>query len=135
MIWLILAALGVLLWLVLGGLRGVVLSRRRFKRLPGSFACKAREVPADSGPRARQQARWVSKVLLIHCGVAFAPFEALEVDHVSSDSGALQVKGLGDHPVMALVTLVDGSTWHVATASPDALSMNHLPADDARSPT
>ena len=42
MIWVLLAALGVPLWIVVGVLMGALWSRRRFKREPGAFAAKLR---------------------------------------------------------------------------------------------
>ena len=47
MVWILLAAIGIPLWMVVGALVATLLSRRRFKRAPGVFPAKLRIVSGD----------------------------------------------------------------------------------------
>ena len=58
MIWALLVALGVPLWLVAGGLCAALISRRRVMRLPGTFTCKARCEPGGLMAENSSAARW-----------------------------------------------------------------------------
>jgi hypothetical protein len=118
-IWILLATLGVPLWLIVGALGGALWSRRTFRRAPGVFPCKVRIVPGsgDSGkwPRATAYARWVHDVLLVHAGLALVRFRALPVAGVDEPiTSAPVVKLKGDHPVSIRVRLDDGSVAEVA---------------------
>ena len=83
MIWILLAALGVPLWLVVGALSGALWSRRQFRRAAGVFPCKVRIVSGPEGPgkwtRSTAHARWIHDVLLVHVGLALVRFRALPV--------------------------------------------------------
>jgi len=46
-IWIVLAALGIPIWLVLGGLAASLMSRRSFKRRDGVFSAKLRVVSGE----------------------------------------------------------------------------------------
>ena len=48
MIWILLAALGVPIWLVVGGLLAALWNRRRVRRTPDAFPCKLRTLSADA---------------------------------------------------------------------------------------
>jgi hypothetical protein len=119
MIWILLAALGVPLWLIVGALASVWWSRRVFQRLPGVFPCKARAVRdidgSDKWGRKTARARWVHDVLFVHTGLALARFRALPVAGVEgpvSSVEGLEVKG--EQPVSARLRLDDGSVVEVA---------------------
>jgi hypothetical protein len=118
-IWILLAMLGVPIWLVVGALGGALWSRRTFQRAPGVFPCKVRIVSGfeDSGkwPRATAYARWVHDVLLVHAGLALVRFRALPVIGVDgSISPAPGVKVKGGGAVSIRVRLDDGTIVDVA---------------------
>src|SRR6266508_3004502 len=76
MIWILLAALGVPLWLVAGALSAGLLSRRSFRRAPGVFKSKLRLRQGkihgldDSWPRVPGYGLWAHDVLIVHTGLA-----------------------------------------------------------------
>jgi len=82
-IWIVLAALGVPIWLVVGALLGATWSRKRFQRAPGVFPCKVRAVSGTDGSekwsRSTAYARWVHDVLIVHAGLALVRNRALPV--------------------------------------------------------
>jgi hypothetical protein len=84
-IWVVLAALGIPLWMVAGARIATLRSRREFKRAPDVFAAKLRLVSGEmtglkaSWPRRPLYARWVHDVLLIHRGLALVRSGALGV--------------------------------------------------------
>jgi hypothetical protein len=77
MTWAILAALGIPLWLLAVFLFLLIRSRSAVKKIPGSFACKARSVSGevaglrDQFPRYTDSAHWVHDVLIVHGGNPF----------------------------------------------------------------
>lgn len=83
MIWILLALLGVPLWLVVGGFLGALWNRRLVRRTSDGFACKMRSLSADDGSgkwgRATANAHWVHDVLLVNDGIALARTNALPV--------------------------------------------------------
>lgn len=82
MIWIILAALGIPIWFVLGGLAATLVSRRSFKQRRAVFPVKLRVVSGevstlkDSWPRRPGYARWVHDVMLVQHGLALLRTEA-----------------------------------------------------------
>jgi hypothetical protein len=119
LIWILLATLGVPLWLIVGALGGALWSRRTFRHAPGVFPCKARIISGseDSGkwPRTTAYARWVHDVLLVHAGLALVRYRALPVAGVDEPiTSAPDVKLKGDHPVSIRLRLDDGSVAEVA---------------------
>jgi hypothetical protein len=128
MIWILLAALGVPLWLVLGALGAGLLSRRAFTRAPGVFRAKLRATAGTSPgfgpswPRQPVYARWVHDVLLVHQGLALVRNRALPVAQVPGPlvpAGPSEVKRLGPAPVTLSVVLDNGAVLQVA-AAPEA---------------
>ena len=115
MIWILLAALGIPLWMIAGLLVGAGLSRRAFKRTPGVFPAKLRAVSADvehvkrTWPRRPGYARWVHDVLLVQRGIALMRTSALPIAHATGpiDSSA-EIRGLGAHPLVMTIALDDG---------------------------
>jgi hypothetical protein len=122
MIWILLAALGVPLWLIAGALIGGLLSRRSFRRAPGVFKSKVRvrqgEVHGldDSWPRVPGYGRWVHDVLIVHTGLALVrntvyPVASRTVSFAPSDPTPSH---LGAAPLAAQLTLDDGAVIEVA---------------------
>lgn len=127
MIWILLAALGVPIWLVVGLLLGALWSRRRFRGAPGVFACKVRPLADDGGsegwPRTTSYARWVHDVLLVHGGVALVRNQALPVRSVEGPvAPALSAKVKGGEPVSVRFRLDDDSVVEVAAVAPALLT-------------
>ena len=129
MVWILLAALGVPVWIVVGVLAAGLWSRRAFKRSAGAFPAKLRavagEVPGGktSWPRSAAHARWVHDVLLVHRGFALVRSEALPVESaagslVKGDPG--EITGLGRSPVVLALTLDGGATLELAGPSQDS---------------
>lgn len=124
MIWILLAALGIPIWMVVGALVASLLSRRSFKRRPGVFPAKLRVVAAESStsatrwPRRVAYVRWVHDVLLVQKGLALARTEALPVV-ASGPSTQLseEIRGLGDAPVVMTLVLDDGTSVDLATST------------------
>src|SRR3954471_20620014 len=85
MIWIMLAALGVPVWLIVGALTAGLLSRRAFKRSPGVFPAKLRVISGafpGIGPGWRRMpayAQWVHDVLIVQQGNALVRNRALPV--------------------------------------------------------
>jgi hypothetical protein len=119
LIWILLAILGVPIWLVVGALAGALWSRRKFRRALGVFPCRIRLVAGSEGSgkwtRATAYARWVHDVLLVHSGLALVRFRALPVagvDGTISPAPGIEVKGSG--AVSIRVRLDDGTVIEVA---------------------
>jgi hypothetical protein len=121
MIWIILYALGIPLWLIIGAITSAVVSRRRFRREPGVFASKVRREPgAEAWPRAKSYGRWVHDVLIVHRGLALVRHAAMGVVTATGPLVVTDAKGLGDEPSSVSLHLDDGSTLDVAAARSDA---------------
>jgi hypothetical protein len=132
MIWVLLAALGIPLWMVAGALVTTLWSRRRFMRAPGAFAAKMRVVTGEvdgldsSFPRSRSAARWVHDTLVIHRGVALARSDAFAIAQMTGSraaSGDAEVKGLGPHPRILTLVLDSGATVELAAHADAADTM------------
>jgi hypothetical protein len=142
LIWILLAALGVPIWLVVGALGGVLWSRRKFRRAPGVFPCKVRIVSgadvASEWPRSTSYARWVHDVLLVHAGVALVRYHALPragIDRPAGPARDVKIKGASD-VVSIRVRIDDGSLAEVAgpASMKDLLSGPFL-ADELTEPS
>jgi hypothetical protein len=128
MVWILLAALGVPVWLVVGALAAGLWSRRAFKRAPGVFPAKLRveagEVPGfkTSWPRGAAYARWVHDVLLVHRGLALVRNNVLAVAGANGPlvvGGPEEITRLGPSPVVLSLTLDGGATVELAGRSED----------------
>lgn len=123
MIWILLAALGVSLWVIAAGILFVAWSRRRLRQTPGVFACHVRPAgPAetsDGWPRSKRYAYWVHDVLLVHRGPALLRYDALAVANVVGPSAATTAKGLGDQPMWLRLHLDDGRLLDVVAHDHD----------------
>jgi hypothetical protein len=119
-IWILLATLGVPLWLIVGALGGALWSRRKFQHAPGVFPCKVRISSEPEGPgkwtRSTAHARWVHDVLLVHVGLALVRFRAhpvAAVDAPLAPTSDVKLKG-GDDVVSVSLRLDDGSVVEIA---------------------
>ena len=119
MLWALLAILGVPIWLVVGVLVGVVLSRRNFQREDGVFAFNVRAEGASKWPRQVVYGRQVRDVLVTNRGAALVRTEFHAVDDVA---GLEWLNGPPKKPADAvgrLVTLADGRRVEVAVSAHD----------------
>jgi hypothetical protein len=121
MIWGLLVALGIPIWLVVGALLGALWSRHTHRSAPGVFPCKVRTISSAVGPvkwtRRTTYARWVHDVLLVHSGMALVRYQALPVrsiDDPIAPAPGVKVRG-GDDPVAVRMTIDDGSQLEVAS--------------------
>jgi hypothetical protein len=118
MIWALLAILGVPIWLIIGILVSIGMSRRAFKKEPGVFEVRVRSKNGDKWPRSASYGRVVSDVFVVNHGAAFLRTEIHAIEAVSEID-------IGDRPkkpadaVGRLVTLDDGSSHEVAVARGD----------------
>jgi hypothetical protein len=122
MIWILIATLGVPLWLVAGGLLGALRNRRRVRRTADTFPCKVRARSGHDGSekwsRSTACGRWVHNVLLVHKGLALARIDALSVRDVQGPVTRLdEFKFRGEDPVSIRLSLDDGSVIEIATAT------------------
>jgi hypothetical protein len=112
MIWILLAAIGIPVWLLVGVLALVLVSRRRFVRRPEVFACRivatSRSEKPSGGRRGKRYAYWVHDVLLVHRGLALLRYEPFPVASVADPLAAAKDKGLGDQAVRLRLHLDDG---------------------------
>ena len=128
MVWILLAALGVPVWLLVGVLAAGLWSRLTFKRSAGVFPAKLRaaagEVPGvkTSWPRGTAHARWVHDVLLVHRGFTLVRNQALPVESAGGplmEGDPDEISGLGPSPVVLALTLDGGATLELAGPSED----------------
>ena len=128
MVWIVLAALGVPVWLLVGVLAAGLWSRRAFKRSAGVFPAKVRVRAGDvaglgaSWPRQPTYARWIHDVLLVHRGLALVRNVALPVASAEGPLGASapgEIAGLGSSPVVLTLTLDGGAAAELAGRAED----------------
>jgi hypothetical protein len=138
MLWALLAILGVPIWLVVGVLVGVGLSRRNYQREEGVFAFNVRPEGASTWPRQLAYGRHVRDVLVTNRGAALVrtEFHAVDdvVDLVLDDPPKKPADAVG-----RLVTIADGSRLEVAVSESDAEHIDALAqtrsSDDERKGT
>ena len=119
MIWALLALLGVPIWLVIGGLTGALVSRKRFQRQDGVFTLSFREHGDTGWPRGLAHGRYVHDVLLVNSGLALVRTALHAVEHAERfdpDEPPAKI----DDPVAWTLTLDDGRRVDVAVARTDA---------------
>lgn len=123
MIWAILALLGVPIWLVVGALAVMFLSRSRFKKQDGVFPAKMRrESGSASGdgekwPPVSSFALWVHDVLLVHKGLGLMQTMPLGVAGLEGSVESADPEGakrLGEDPVLLRFRLDDGAILQMA---------------------
>lgn len=125
MLWALLAILGVPIWLVVGILVGVVLSRRNFRRHDGVFALRVRPEGASKWPRQVVYGRHVRDVLVTNRGAALVRTEFYAVDDVARLVLHDPPKKPAD-AVGRLVTVADGRRLEVAVSESDAEHIDAL---------
>jgi len=122
-IWILLAVLGIPLWIIVGALMATLWSRHEFKQAQGVFRAKLRilngEVAGvkDRWPRRPLFARWVHDVLVIHRGLALVRSGAhgvarAEGSLTAGDSDS--VRGLGTEPLAMTLVLDSGACVQLA---------------------
>ena len=118
MIWILLAALGIPILLVVGGLLAALWNRRRVRRTPNAFPCRLRTSSADQGSggwnRGTACGVWVHDVLMVSHGLGLARSRALPVHDVQGSATPVEVKLRGGPPVSIRLSLDDGSAVEVA---------------------
>ena len=125
MLWALLAILGVPIWLLVGVLVSVLLSRRSVQHQAGVFAFNVRDEGATTWPRQVVYGRRVRDVLVTNRGAALLRTEFHAVDGVAD-------LALDDRPkrpadaVGRLVTLADGRQIEVAVSAGDAEHVDAL---------
>jgi hypothetical protein len=143
MVAILLALLGVPLWLVVGMVLAALYSRRRFKQAPGVFRCKLRLVAGTVGSlkttwgRVPAYGRWVHDVLLINQGLALVRVMPIPVAGVVAGpekADPTEIKRLGPAPRVLRLRVDGGSTIELAAGEPDELMMLGPFADTAVPP-
>lgn len=124
----LLAVLGVPVWLVVGMLLGAFYSRHRYRQDPAVFRGNCRVIDGrvdaldDSWGRTPVYVRWVHDVLLITRGLALVRVLAIPVaDLVDGPAPVGQdgLRRLGAAPVAVRLRTDDGATIELATAADD----------------
>ena len=112
MIWVLLAAVGVPLWIVVGFLTGALWSRRRFKRAPGAFAAK---LCLTSGAVGGLKQSWPRRPLVARCvSRAIGTIEAAD---------AKRLRRLGADPCTLTLVLDSGASVQLGASADDRDTM------------
>jgi len=115
-IWILLATLGIPIWLIVGALIAVWQIRRTVKRQPGVFEVSVRTAGTDKWPRQPSYARVIRDVLVLNRGVALLRAEVHPVDAVSEFDLDAAPRKPAD-AVGRLVTFEDGTQREIAVAA------------------
>ena len=114
MVWVILAALGVPLWLCAIALLTLVFRNRSLRKRPGNVPVRVRR----AGRARAGHAVWISDVFVWRGSPAAWKEELEQVSSASlrpaNDDERGDLHRIGDDPVIASLTLVDGGTIQVA---------------------
>ena len=116
MIWAVLAALGVPLWLCAGGILILVLRNRSLRKRPGNVPCKFR--PTDKQRWTSGHGVWVSDVFAWAGSTAAWKSElawtAGLATHPANGEERKKLRRLGGVPLIASLALAEGGTVEVA---------------------
>ena len=132
MIWVLVAAVGVPLWILAGCLVGARWSRRRFKREPGAFAAKLRIASGEvdglkqSWPHRAFVACWTHDVLVIHRGLALVRTDLLGVSRAIGSieaADAKRLRCLRADPCTLTLVLDSGASVQLAASADDRDTM------------
>ena len=122
MIWAVLAALGVPLWLCAIGIFMLLFNNRRLRKRYGDVPVRVRRPPKKRWTRGH--AIWVSDVFAWRGSPAAWNEELLWVSDATPRAAAPEerkkLRRLGDEPAIATLTAADGETVEVAAASEQA---------------
>ena len=125
MIWAILAALGVPLWLCALGILMLVVQNRRLRKRYGDIPVRVRR-PGKKG-WTRGHAIWVSDVFAWRGSPAAWDEDLLQVSELTVRDADPQehkkLRRLGEHPAIATLALPDGETVDVAAGSEQRLAL------------
>ena len=120
MIWAVLIALGVPLWLCACGILTLVFRNRTLRKRPGNVPCKFR--PADKKRWTSGHGVWVSDVFAWGGSAAAWKSELAWTTSLTTrpadDGERKKLRRLGDSPLIASLALAEGGTVEVA-ASPE----------------
>jgi hypothetical protein len=121
-IWAILVAVGVPLWLCAAGILTLLLRNRSLRRRGGDLPVRMR--PAGGGRWRRGHALWVHDVLSFRASPAGWKEELLWVDEVAVRPATEEdgLRRLGAHPVVARLSIHDGEPVEVAASEEHARS-------------
>lgn len=124
MIWVLLAAVGVPLWLCAMGIVTLVLRNRALRRRPGNVACRLRVTP--DGRWIRGHGVWVHDVFAFRGSRAMWKERllwAIDVEvRPATEDEARKLRAAGDHPVVATIAgTPDDGTIEVAAREEDEL--------------
>jgi hypothetical protein len=117
-VWALLALLGVPIWLVVGGLSGALISRRRFRAQEGVFGLSFREHGDENWPRGLGYGRYLNDVLLVNHGLALVKTSIHVVERAERFEADEPPKKIDD-PVAWTLTLDDGQVVDVAVSAED----------------
>lgn len=130
MLWILLACLGVPVWLVVGALGSALLSRRRLRRVAGGFRCRTRREPGEAcypmaWSRTRSFAWWCHDVLIVTDGLALVRTKAWPVHEIASGPTypAEKIARLGDDQAVVTLQLDDEALVSVAVREADQVSL------------
>jgi hypothetical protein len=140
LIWAALAMLGIPLWFIAIFLFILIRGRAGVKKIPGSFACKARAMSGEAGglrdqfPRYEHRAYWVHDVLVVRGGNPFLtramPLGVVELEGrpEPSDPEAKHLNRVED-PTSLRLRLDAGAVIELVCAKADvALALGPFPA-------
>jgi len=137
----VLAFLGVPLWLIIGGLLLALWNRSQVKKQPGVFPIKVRSEPDPDSekepkwPRMAGYAQWIHDVLIVRNGLGLmmtTPYGIKAVEGSAQDADLEKEKGLGEHPKVIRARLDDGSIIQFAvgdvhpTLAPERFQVDKL---------
>ena len=116
MIWAILIALGVPLWLIAAGILTLVFRNRSLRKRPGNVPCKFR--PTDKKRWTSGHGVWVSDVFAWAGSTAAWKSElawaAAVATRPADEEERKKLRRLGDAPLIASLALAEGGTVEVA---------------------
>jgi hypothetical protein len=124
MIWVVLVALGVPLWLCAAGILTLVLRNRAIRHRPGNIPCRVRTDP--NGRWRRGHGLWVHDVFGFR-GSPAAWVEALwwvsDVSVRPATPADGKLRGIGGHAVIASMQTSEQGTVEVAARAEDASTL------------
>ena len=125
MIWAILAALGVPLWLCALGILMLVMQNRKLRKRYGDIPVRVRR--AGKKGWTRGHAIWISDVFAWRGSPAAWDEDLLQVSEVTPRDADPQerkkLRRLGEHPAIATLALSDGDTLDVAAGSEQRVAL------------